>query len=114
MTPQERLDRQVQVFNVGVHSGDFSSYSELFLPDAEMKLVGGPQPGQGNYHGRREIARACASMFPDDSMRILSVISAKPESATVDYAWDTRPKDVAGQMIVKWTDELIRCLTVTL
>jgi hypothetical protein len=112
MTPQQRLDQQVHVFNDGARSGDFRHYSQMFLPDGEMKLLGAP--GQGRYHGRTEIAEACADVFSERAMRILSVISAKPESATVDYAWERKPKVVAGQMIVKWTDGLIRCLTVTL
>lgn len=114
MTPQERLDQQVVAFNVGARSGDFGAYSEMFLPDGELKLVGGTELGQSRYLGRSEIAAACTQVFGERCMRILSVISAKPESATVDYAWEGRPKDVAGQMIVRWRNGLIRCMTVTL
>jgi hypothetical protein len=115
MTPQELLEHQVDRFNASARAGDFGSYSEMFTGDGVLKLLGGDQDAEDTrYRGRPEIADACARLFTDRGMRIVTVISAKPVSATVDYAWASAPKEIAGQMIVKWSDEKISCLTITL
>lgn len=115
MTPHELLEHQVDRFNASARTGHFDSCRDMFTDDGVIKLLGGDQAaGATSYRGHHEIADACARIFTDRGMHIVTVIAAKPESATVDYAWASSPKDVAGQMIVKWTDKKIRCLTVTL
>ena len=112
MTPEERLEHQLDTYNACVETGDFSPYSELFAPQGAMKLVGGAEDAQGRYVGRADIRDVCAVVFTDRAMRLLSIISAKQEAATVDYAWQAEPREIAGQMIVKWNEELISNMTV--
>lgn len=114
MTPQERLEDHVEQFNAGVRSGRFDDYGELFAPDGMLKLLGTGKSPATMANGPQEIAEACEQVFAGRPLQIVSVISATPESATFDYAWSQAPKDVAGQMILKWRGGKVACLIVTL
>jgi ketosteroid isomerase-like protein len=60
------LDRQVEAFNEGVRTGDWSSLVELFTDDAELEFVGIPV---GPFHGRDAIAAACDAWSRDPERR---------------------------------------------
>jgi steroid Delta-isomerase len=55
------LEREVQAFNAGVRSGDWSALVELFADDAELEFVGIPV---GPFRGREAIARRIGRSRP--------------------------------------------------
>ena len=113
MTPQERLEHHVDRLNEGARTGRFEAYSELFAADGTLKLLGTGRSPATKAEGRQAIARACAEVFDGQQVRVATVIAATDASATFDYAWVSAPKDVAGQMIVKWQGDELTCVTVT-
>ena len=115
MTPEERLTRHVDRFNASVRTGDFGAYTELFAAEGQLKVVADDQhPATGVYRGRDEIKTVLAGSLAGDTLKIVSVIAAKNESATFDYARGKRPKAVAGQIILKWQDERVSSMTITM
>lgn len=114
MTPEQRLAAHVEQFNDCVASREFGPYVELFAADGCLKLLGvEPDAAACLYEGHDQIAAACAGPFAEDAMRVMNVIAAKPAMATFDYGRVTAPKDVAGQIIIKWHDDRVTLMTVT-
>jgi steroid Delta-isomerase len=62
------LEREVQAFNAGVRSGDWSALVELFADDAELEFVGIPV---GPFRGREAIGEAYRAQPPDDEIVLL-------------------------------------------
>ena len=114
MTPQERLEDHVERLNDGARTGRFDAFSKLFADDGTLKLLGTGRGPATRAEGPDDIAATCAEVFDGRPMRVVTVIAASTESATFDYAWTTAPKEVAGQMIMKWAGDRVSCVTVTL
>ncbi len=115
MTPEERLTGHVDQLNASVRAGHFDSYARLFAPDARLRMVGttGEHAADGVYAGRDEIAAACERWLAGDTLRVVSVIAVTPVSSTFDYARGRSPKDVAGQIILRWRDGHVTSMTMT-
>lgn len=114
MTPHERLTDHVARFNDCVATREFAPYVELFTVDGRLKLLGvEPEAGTCLYEGRRQIAVACDGPFARHALRVVNVIATKPAMATFDYGHPSAPRDVAGQIILKWSPEGVTSMTVT-
>ena len=114
MTPEQRLADHVARFNDCVATREFGPYVELFTADGCLKLLGvEPEATACLYEGREQIAVACHGPFTEDALEVMNVIAAKPAMATFDYGRAAAPKDVAGQIIIKWADDGVTSMTVT-
>jgi len=81
------LRREVEAFNEGVRSGDWSALVALFADDAVLEFEGIPV---GPFHGREAIAEAYRAMPPDDEIQL---IGSGPR-----YAWSKAPDRPAGEL----------------
>lgn len=114
MTPDQRLTGHVDHFNACVRAGHFDSYARLFAPDARMRVVGtAGERADGLYAGRDEIAAACERWLASDTLRVVTVIAVTRDSSTFDYARGHSPKDIAGQIILRWRDGHVASMTMT-
>lgn len=115
-SPEDLLSEHVEQLNACIRTGVYLPWADRFADDGELKLVGGDLNSPNVHRGHEAIATAWERVWGarDDGVRIVTVIAASPESATVDYAWRSAPKSVAGQMIVKWDHGRIARMTVTL
>ena len=95
------LSMQVDAFNAGVRSGDWSPLVDLFADDAELEFVGIPV---GPFHGREAIAEAYRAMPPDDEIVLLD---GGPR-----YAWSREPERPAGELHLEERDGSIARLRV--
>jgi steroid Delta-isomerase len=98
------LLRQVETFNVGVRTGDWSSMLELFADDAELEFVGIPV---GPFRGRDAIGEAYRMQPPDDE---IVVLEDRGDSAL--YAWSKEPERPAGELHVEERDGEIARLRI--
>lgn len=115
MTPEERLTGHIDQFNACVRAGHFDSYARLFTTDARMRLLGtADERAEGVHEGRQEIAAACQRWLGRDTLRIMTIIAVTDESSTFDYARGQSPKDLAGQIILRWRDGRASSMTVTM
>ena len=104
------LERHVELFNQGVHSGDFAPMLEQFAEDAELVFEGVPA---GPFHGKETIAAAYASNPPDDEVDVLSSEQADDTTVVARYAWRADKGRPAGRMILTSRGEQIVRLVVT-
>jgi steroid Delta-isomerase len=95
------LEREVEAFNVGVRSGDWTALVELFADDAELEFVGIPV---GPFRGRAAIAEAYRTQPPDDEIVLLE---GGPR-----YAWSREPERAAGELHLEERDGAIVRLRV--
>jgi steroid Delta-isomerase len=95
------LEREVQAFNAGVRSGDWSALVELFADDAELEFVGIPV---GPFRGREAIGEAYRAQPPDDEIVLLD---GGPR-----YAWSREPDRAAGELHLEERDGAIARLRV--
>jgi steroid Delta-isomerase len=95
------LEREVQAFNAGVRSGDWSALVELFADDAELEFVGIPV---GPFRGREAIGEAYRAQPPDDEIVLLD---GGPR-----YAWSREPERAAGELHLEERDGAIARLRV--
>jgi steroid Delta-isomerase len=95
------LEREVQAFNAGVRSGDWSALVELFADDAELEFVGIPV---GPFRGREAIGEAYRAQPPDDEIVLLD--------GGPCYAWSREPDRAAGELHLEERDGAIARLRV--
>jgi hypothetical protein len=81
------LEREVEAFNEGVRTGDWSALLALLAEDAVLEFDGIPV---GPFNGRAAIAEAYRSMPPDDEILLLG---GGPR-----YAWSKEPERPAGEL----------------
>jgi steroid delta-isomerase len=96
------------LFNQSVRSGDFTAFLDTFAPTAVMRFVGLPA---GPYVGRDAIAEAYARQPPDDTMSVVGVHEAGPDTAQVEFAWS---RGGTGSMTVSWHNGRVIDLTIAL
>jgi len=95
------LEREVEAFNAGVRTGDWTALVELFADDAELEFVGIPV---GPFRGRAAIAEAYRTQPPDDEIVLLD---GGPR-----YAWSREPERAAGELHLEERDGAIVRLRV--
>ena len=95
------LEREVEAFNAGVRTGDWSAFVDLFTDDAELEFVGIPV---GPFRGRVAIAAAYRAQPPDDEIVLLD---GGPR-----YAWSKEPERAAGELHLEERDGAIVRLRV--
>jgi len=96
------LEREVEAFNEGVRTGDWSPLVALFAEDAVLEFDGIPV---GPFHGREAIAEAYRSMPPDDEILLLD---GGPR-----YAWSKEPERPAGELrLEERGSRIVRLLVV--
>jgi steroid delta-isomerase len=102
------VERHAEVFNAAVRDGDFAALVDTFAPTAVMRFIGVPF---GPYVGRDAIARAYAESPPDDTMSIVDVREAGPQTAQARFAW---AHGGTGSMTMSWHEGQIIDLTIAL
>ncbi|HEX6787869.1 MAG TPA: nuclear transport factor 2 family protein [Gaiellaceae bacterium] len=95
------LEREVEAFNEGVRTGDWSSLVDLFAEDGVLEFDGIPA---GPFHGRDAIADAYRTSPPDDEIVLLE---GGPR-----YAWAKAPERPAGEVHLEERDGRIARLRV--
>jgi steroid delta-isomerase len=90
------LEREVEAFNEGVRTGDWTALTALFTDDAELEFVGIPV---GPFRGRAAIAEAYRTQPPDDEIVLLD---GGPR-----YAWSREPERPAGELHLEERDGAI-------
>jgi steroid Delta-isomerase len=96
------LEREVEAFNEGVRSGDWSPLLALFAEDAVLEFDGIPV---GPFHGCDAIAEAYRSMPPDDEIVLLD--------GGPGYAWSKEPERPAGELHLEERDgRIVRLLVL--
>ena len=96
------LEREVEAFNEGVRTGDWSPLVELFAEDAVLEFDGIPV---GPFRGRDAIAEAYRSMPPDDEIVLLD---GGPR-----YAWSKEPERPGGELHLEERDgRIVRLLVL--
>ena len=96
------LEREVEAFNEGVRTGDWSPLIARFAEDAVLEFEGIPV---GPFHGRGAIADAYRAMPPDDEILLLD---GGPR-----YAWAKEPERPAGELHLEERDGcIVRLLVV--
>jgi hypothetical protein len=98
------LARQVESFNHGVRTGDWSPMLELFREDAELEFVG---ISVGPFRGRDAIGEAYRAQPPDDE---IVVLEDRGDSAL--YAWSKEVELPAGELHLEERDGRIARLRV--
>ncbi len=98
------MERQVEGFNHGVCTGDWSSMLALFADDAELEFVGIPV---GPFRGRDAIGEAYRVQPPDDE---IVVLEDRGDSAV--YAWSREPARPAGELHLEERDSAIARLRI--
>jgi GNAT superfamily N-acetyltransferase len=102
------LHAHVERFNAAVESGDWAPMLAAFAEDADLVFEGAPA---GPFRGRDAIAAAYAAQPPDDTVRLLGLPSATPDTVESDYAWSDGAR--AGRMVLTARDGEISRLLVT-
>ena len=95
------LEREVDAFNDGVRTGDWSPLVALFADDSVLEFEGIPV---GPFRGRDAIAEAYRSMPPDDEILLLD--------GGPGYAWSKEPERPAGELHLEERDGRIVRLRV--
>jgi steroid Delta-isomerase len=96
------LEREVEAFNDGVRTGDWSALLALFAEDAVLEFEGIPV---GPFVGREAIAEAYRSMPPDDEIVLLD--------GGPGYAWSKEPTRPAGELHLDGRDgHIVRLLVI--
>ncbi|HEX3226015.1 MAG TPA: nuclear transport factor 2 family protein [Gaiellaceae bacterium] len=96
------LEREVEAFNDGVRTGDWSALLALFAEDAVLEFEGIPV---GPFVGREAIAEAYRSMPPDDEIVLLD--------GGPGYAWSKEPTRPAGELHLDERDgHIVRLLVI--
>jgi hypothetical protein len=103
----ERAARHVAAFNDSVQSGAWADFAGRFTPDATMRFAGIPI---GPFTGREAIAAAYAAQPPTDTLTVTRGVSSGDRDE-LWFAWDNGSG--TGTMIIRWSGDLIRELTVT-
>ncbi|MDQ4082190.1 MAG: nuclear transport factor 2 family protein [Actinomycetota bacterium] len=104
----ELLRRHVELFNVGVRSGDFGPMLEQFADDAELVFEGVPV---GPFRGADAITVAYREQPPDDELEVLGA-SRDGGDIVARYAWRRQPGVRAGEMRLTPAGDRIRRLVV--
>jgi steroid Delta-isomerase len=96
------LEREVDAFNEGVRTGDWSPLVALFAEDAVLEFEGIPV---GPFRGRDAIEEAYRAMPPDDQILLLD---GGPR-----YAWSKEPERPAGELHLEERESrIVRLLVV--
>ena len=103
------LHRHVELFNVGVRSGDFGPMLEQFADDAELIFEGIPV---GPFRSKDAIETAYRDQPPDDEIEIFDARSVDGETVA-DYAWKKAPAIRAGELRIAAEDGRIRRLVIS-
>jgi len=98
------LERQVEAFNHGVRTGDWTPMLELFVDDAELEFVGIPV---GPFRGREAIGDAYRTQPPDDEIVVLD-----DRGSSAVYAWAKDPARRAGELHIEERDGEIARLRI--
>jgi hypothetical protein len=98
------LERQVETFNHGVRTGDWTPMLELFAEDAELEFVGIPV---GPFRGRDAIGEAYRTQPPDDEIVVLD-----DRGSSAVYAWAQAPGRRAGELDIEERDGEIARLRI--
>jgi len=98
------LDRQVETFNQGVRTGDWTPMLELFAENAELEFVGIPV---GPFRGRDAIGDAYRAQPPDDEIVVLD-----DRGSSAVYAWSKDPERRAGVLDIEERDGEIARLRI--
>ena len=96
--PAEALREHIELFNLGVRTGDFSQMARALHPDVDMRFVGIPV---GPFRGRDAVEAAYLAQPPDDEIVPLE-LHVDGDVGTAEYSWsadaDGRP---AGRLAVE-------------